>query len=58
MAEQICEKCNHLCHCESRCFSHEDCSCNKCGCGSRAEDLSFENNGVVIDDTNDCEGCQ
>jgi|TARA_B100000315_G_scaffold253873_1_gene293654 hypothetical protein len=24
----------------------------------RENDLSFENNGVVIDDTNECEGCQ
>ena len=50
MAEQICEKCNHLCHCESRCFSHEDCLCNKCGCS--------KDGGIVIDDTGECEGCQ
>ena len=51
MAEQICEKCNHLCHCESRCFSHEDCSCKKCECEPKEE-------GLVVDDTNECEWCQ
>jgi len=30
MTDKFCKKCNHSCHCES--LSHEDCSCNKCGC--------------------------
>ena len=24
----------------------------------KAEDLTYENNGLVIDDTNECESCQ
>ena len=50
MTDKFCKKCNHSCHCESCCFSHEDCSCNKCGCS--------KDGGIVIDDTGECEGCQ
>ncbi len=55
-----CKDCNCNCHCITK--EHSDlygvCSCEKCGCKGRAEDESFENNGVVIDDTIECEGCQ
>jgi hypothetical protein len=30
------------------------CDCEK----SQAQDLSYENNGVVVDSTQDCEGCE
>ena len=58
MTEKTCKKCGHLCHCIEA--DHEGCDCSGCGCEkSKAEDLSYENNGcVVIDSTNDCEGCQ
>ena len=57
MTERFCKKCNHLCHCIEA--DHSDCKCENCECNSRAEDLSFENNGgLVIDSTGDCESCQ
>jgi len=56
MTERFCKKCNHLCHCIEA--DHSDCKCENCECNSRAEDLSYENNGLVIDDTGECESCQ
>ena len=57
MTERFCKKCNHLCHCVEA--DHEECKCEGCECNSRAEDLSYENNGsLVIDDTGECESCQ
>jgi len=82
MNKNICERCEHMCHCnkndEHRIIT--DCECIGCNCPKanvwnyeedkvadkyekekrdRANDQSFENNGgVIIDDTNDCEGCQ
>ena len=57
MTEKFCKKCNHLCHCVEA--DHEGCKCEGCDCGSRAEDLSFENDGgLVIDDTGECESWQ
>jgi len=50
-----------------------NCGCVECNCPDnnvwnyeepkvankfKAEDLSFENNGVVVDDTENCDGCQ
>ncbi len=52
-----CKKCNHTCHCglSAGC----QCDCVSCDCEkSQAQDLSYENNGVVVDSTQDCEGCE
>ncbi len=57
-----CNKCNKPCHCygsTSELINNkqycESCNCEK----SKAQDLSFENNGgLVIDDTGECESCQ
>jgi len=57
-----CRGCNHDCHCGGR--EHIDeyldiCQCGQCDCQkSKDEDLSYENNGVVVDDTGECESCQ
>ena len=56
MNERFCKKCNHLCHCIEA--DHEGCKCSGCECNQRAEDATYENGGVVIDDTNECESCQ
>ena len=56
MTERFCKKCNHLCHCIEA--DHEGCKCDGCKCNQRSEDASYENNSVVIDDTNECESCQ
>ena len=54
MENQICKECKHICHCSRDC-----CDCKKCDCQSKAEDRSFENEGgLIIDDTNNCDGCQ
>jgi hypothetical protein len=66
-----CKRCGHLCHCNKN-DEHRivvDCECIGCNCPKanvwhyespkdKANDLSFENNGVVINDSNECEGCQ
>ena len=58
-----CRNCHCNCHCDGE--LHADvygvCTCDNCECKKkqeRAEDLSFENNGVVVDDTGECESCQ
>ena len=56
-----CKSCNHDCHCGGK--EHIDeyrdiCQCGNCDCHSKAEDLSYENNGVVVDDTGECDSCQ
>jgi len=59
-----CKDCNCICHCSLN--EHSDsygvCSCTACTCGNGAEDSTYENetntNGIVIDDTNECENCQ
>jgi|TARA_R100000656_G_scaffold99176_1_gene71968 hypothetical protein len=64
MSDRTCKKCKHLCHCIEA--DHEGCKCDGCECSSKeyfkhqdkAEDLSYESNGVIVDDTNECEGCQ
>ena len=54
MTERFCKKCNKICHC-----TENKNDCENCECHSRAEDLSYENNGgLVIDDTGECESCQ
>ena len=58
-----CKNCHCNCHCDGE--LHADvygvCTCDNCECNKeqeKAEDLSFENNGVVVDDTGECESCQ
>jgi len=56
-----CKRCNHDCHCGGK--EHIDeyldvCQCGNCDCHEKAQDLSYENNGVVVDDTGECESCQ
>jgi len=57
-----CKRCNHDCHCGGR--EHIDeyldvCQCGQCDCQQgKAEDSTYENNGVVVDDTGECESCQ
>ena len=56
-----CKQCNHDCHCGGK--EHIDeyldvCQCGNCDCHAKAEDASYENNGLVIDDTGECESCQ
>ncbi len=55
MTEKTCKKCGHLCHCMEA--DHEGCDCSGCNCEkSKAEDLSYENNGcVVLDSTKGCQ---
>ena len=56
-----CSKCNHDCHCNGDLHAdvYGTCACENCECKSKAEDLSYENNGgLVIDDTGECESCQ
>jgi hypothetical protein len=56
MTERWCKKCNKMCHCENA----ESGQCTNCDCESgRSEDATYENNnGLVIDDTGECESCQ
>jgi hypothetical protein len=57
---RTCKNCNHTCHCfgDSHIDEYMDyCPCNKCNCGQKEEDKTYENQ-VVIDDTNECESCQ
>ena len=53
---QKCENCRCDCHCDTQ--EHSDpkgvCSCENCRC-SEASKIS---DGMVIDDTNECEWCQ
>ena len=60
-----CKNCHCNCHCDGDLHNHhydgDLCTCDNCECKKkqeRAEDLSFENNGVVVDDTGECESCQ
>ena len=57
---RTCKSCNHTCHCfgDSHIDEYMDsCHCNKCNCGQKEEDKTYENQ-VVIDDTNECDSCQ
>jgi len=62
-----CTKCHCDCHCEDGLHTHhydgDLCTCDKCECKDnnkfKARDLSDENNdGIIIDDTDECESCQ
>ena len=48
MTEKPCKKCGHLCYCIEA--DHEGCTCANCECK--------EPEGLVVDDTNECESCQ
>ena len=50
MSEKICKKCEHLCHCIEA--DHVGCECTNCECSGK------EPEGLVVDDTNECESCQ
>ena len=59
MDDKTCSKCKHLCHCMEA--DHDGCKCTVCDCKrSRSEQSTYENNndGLVIDDTDECESCQ
>ena len=49
-----CKKCHCDCHCKDVLHGHhydgDLCTCDKCSCK--------EPEGLVIDDTNECEACQ
>ncbi len=49
-----CIKCNHPCHCvedkKLHTYIYGVCNCELCDCKDRAEDQSYENNGIMIDD--------
>ena len=47
MTERFCKKCNHLCHCIEA--DHSDCKCRE---------VKDEPEGLVIDETGECESCQ
>jgi len=56
-----CKRCNHDCHCSGK--EHIDeyldvCQCGNCDCHQKAEDATYEGDGVVVDDTGECESCQ
>jgi hypothetical protein len=62
-----CKNCHCNCHCDSAIHLPKDeldkggaCVCDTCNCEkSKAQDLTYENNGgLVIDDTDECESCQ
>ena len=55
MTERWCKKCNKMCHCTQAGREEE---CTNCECGNREEDSTYEGDGVVIDDTGECESCQ
>ena len=68
-----CNNCNCICHCSLKEHSdpYGVCSCTACACSSETihelakanpnknyRELEKQMNSVVIDDTNECEGCQ
>ena len=51
MTEKFCKKCNKMCHC-TQAGSEEECT--NCDC----KEPEREPEGLVIDDTGECESCQ
>ena len=51
MTERFCKKCNKMCHCTQ---AGNDTECTNCDCREPKE----ESEGLVIDDTGECESCQ
>ena len=54
MTERFCKKCNKMCHC----VNADRGECEQCDCGNKEEDSTYEGEGLVIDDTGECESCQ
>ena len=56
MTKMKCKNCNCDCHCDGE--LHADvygvCTCDNCKCRPVKE----EDEGIVIDDTEECESCQ
>jgi hypothetical protein len=48
-----CKQCSHDCHCSGDLHADEygTCACKKCECKPKEE-------GLVVDDTGECEWCQ
>ncbi len=42
--ERICKSCNHDCHCTDEHIDEylDICPCNKCDCGQKEEDRTYE----------------
>ena len=57
MAEVRCQSCNCQCHCSVE--NHSDmlgiCPCQMCKCDSKGVTVD---EGVIVDETGDCETCQ
>ena len=47
---KTCKKCGHLCHCMED--EHLGCKCEECRCSHG------QSEGVIIDDSDECESCQ
>ena len=54
-----CKQCNHDCHCSGDIHADEygTCACKKCECKPESSE-SWSEEGLVVDDTNECEWCQ
>ncbi len=54
--KKVCKKCHHGCHCDEE--LHSDvyglCACEKCVC----VEVKGQEQGVVIDDSEECLSCQ
>ena len=53
-----CEKCHCDCHCDGELHNHhydgEPCTCEDCKC----REVKDEPEGLVVDETGECESCQ
>ena len=74
MTKNTCKRCDHVCHCDTNDEHRiiTDCECVSCNCPKNnvwnyeedvvadtyENEVNKNNGGVVIDDTNECEGCQ
>jgi len=54
MSKLECKKCYHPCHCDGdlHADAYGTCACEKCECDK------LKSEGIVIDDTGECESCQ
>jgi len=54
---KTCNKCGHICHCMAPGNEHRvtvDCDCENCEC----REIQNKSEGLVIDETGECESCQ
>ena len=74
MTKNTCKRCDHVCHCDTNDEHRiiTDCECVSCNypknnvwnyeedavADTYENEVNKNNGGVVIDDTNECEGCQ